>query len=76
MLLGLRVTVSLGQPEVDYLDNILILGQSDQKVVWFNISVYEVMCVGVFETHQHLVSQHEHCLETEPAGAEGEQFFK
>lgn len=67
MLLGLGVAVALGQSEVNYLYSVLILGQSDQEIVWFYISVDKVVRMDVLESLQHLLSQHENSLQRESA---------
>lgn len=76
MLLGLRISVALSQAKVHNVDNVLVLGQPDEKVVWLDVSVNEVVCVDLFQTLQHLVCEHEYGLERESARAECEQLFK
>lgn len=65
MLLCLRVSVSFGQPKVHNVDHVLVLGESYQEVVRFDVSVDEVVCVYLLKSLEQLVSQHENSLQTE-----------
>lgn len=42
MLSGLWVTEALGKTKVDHVDIMLLLADSDQEVVWFDVSVQEM----------------------------------
>ena len=47
-----------------------------QKVVWFDVSVYKVFTMYIFDPADHLISQHENCLDGEPSRAKSEQIFQ
>jgi hypothetical protein len=47
VLSSFRVTESLGQAEVDNVHIVLFLADSDQEIVWLNVSVKEM--TGVYE---------------------------
>ena len=57
MLLGLWVSVLFGHAKVDHVDDIgiLALGTSDQKVVWLDIAVNEVLFVNRLDTRELVV---------------------
>jgi len=76
VLLGLGVPLTFGQSEVHDVDRVLVLGESDQEIVGFDVPIDEVVCVHLLQPLQHLFGQHEHCLEVELAGAEGEEFLQ
>ena len=57
-----RIFVALRQPEVNYVDNVLLLAQANQKVVWLDVSVQEAILVHEFDSLQHLDGQHQHCF--------------
>ncbi len=42
VLASLRVSESLGKPEVDNVHVVLLLADTNQEVVWLDISVQEV----------------------------------
>lgn len=44
------IAVFLGQAEVDDVDQVALLAQPHQEVVWLHISVNEVLGVDVFNT--------------------------
>ena len=48
VLMRAGVTVFLGQAEVDDVDQVALLAQSHQEIVWLHISVDEVLGVDVF----------------------------
>lgn len=47
VLMCAGVTVFLGQAEVDDVDQVALLAQSHQEIVWLHISVDEVLGVNV-----------------------------
>ena len=48
MLTSLWVTEALGKTEVDNVDIVLFLSNSNQKVVWLDVSVQEVTRMNEF----------------------------
>lgn len=54
----------------------LLFANSDQEVVWFDVSVQEMPRVDELYPLQHLVGQHEHRLEAELSLAVIEQVFE
>jgi hypothetical protein len=52
MLAGLRVAEALGQTEIDDIHVMLLLADTDQKVIGLNISVKEVARVYEFNSLQ------------------------
>ena len=42
MLSGLWVTETLSQTKVDHIDVVLLFADSDQEIVWFDVSVKEM----------------------------------
>jgi len=67
VLLRLGVALAFGESEVHDLDDVLVFGQADQEVVGFDVAVDEVVRMHLLEALQHLVCNHEHGLEREPA---------
>jgi hypothetical protein len=50
VLMSLGVSVFLGQTEIDHIDNMRLLAQSDQKVVRLDISVDVVLAMHIFNS--------------------------
>jgi len=42
MLTGLRITEPLSKSEVNYVDIVLFFADTNQKIVWFDITVQKV----------------------------------
>mmetsp|Transcript_103033 Transcript_103033/g.272266 ORF Transcript_103033/g.272266 Transcript_103033/m.272266 type:complete len:220 (+) Transcript_103033:685-1344(+) len=76
VLLGLRVPVLFGQPEVDNVHLIGLLPQANEEVVGLDIAVDEILRMDVLNTVDHLVGQHEDRLQAELAAADVEQVFQ
>lgn len=76
MLASLRVSVSFCETEVHRVDIVLPFPYPNQKIVWFNISVEIQPRVNVFDSLDHLVSQHQHCFQRELPAALPEQLFQ
>lgn len=49
MLSSTRLSVSLGQTEVNNVDVVLLLANSNQEVIWLNISVQEMSGVDILD---------------------------
>jgi hypothetical protein len=56
MLTSLWVTEALGETKVNYVDVVLLFANSDQEVVWFDISVQEMTRMDKFNALKHLIS--------------------
>mmetsp|Transcript_9826 Transcript_9826/g.27635 ORF Transcript_9826/g.27635 Transcript_9826/m.27635 type:complete len:294 (-) Transcript_9826:96-977(-) len=76
VLLGLRVPVLFGQPEVDNVHLIGLLPQANEEVVGLDIAVDEILRMDVLNTVDHLVGQHEDRLQAELAVAETEEILE
>ena len=65
MLTRFRVSEPLSEAEIDYIDVVLLLADSNEEVIGLDVSVQEVARVDELDSLQHLVSQHKDCLEGE-----------
>ena len=59
------VPKSFGEPKVDNINVMLLFADADQKVVRFDVSVQKVTRVDELVPLQHLVGEHQDCLEGE-----------
>jgi hypothetical protein len=50
MLVGPGITIFLGQPKVNYVHKIAFLAKAHKKVVWFDVTMNEVLGVYVFNS--------------------------
>ena len=73
---GLRVTVLLGQTEVDDIDLVTTLADAHEEVVGLDITVDEGLGVDVLDAGDELVGQEQHGLQGELAVAEVEQVLQ
>ena len=64
------VAISLGEAEIDNVNNVLLFAMTDEEVIRFHISVNEVIIVQELESLDHLVRYHERRLDCEFALAE------
>ena len=62
---AISLDVSLGKTEVDEEDLVTGLVEADAEVIRLNVSVDEVSVVNVLNTSDHLVDQHQNCLQGE-----------
>ena len=62
---AISLDVSLGKTEVDEEDLVTGLVETDAEVIRLNVSVDEVSVVNVLNTSDHLVDQHQNCLQGE-----------
>ena len=60
MLACSGVLEPLRQPEIHHIDDVLILANSNEEIVRFDVSVKNALVVQIFYSLQHLVSDHEH----------------
>ena len=60
MLIGPRVFVPLGQAVVDDVHVVLSLSDTNQVVVWLDISMNKSARVNVLDPLNELICQHEH----------------
>lgn len=74
--MGLRVTVLLGETEIDDVDLIAPLTDAHQEVVRLDVTVDEGLGVNVLDPGDELVSQEKHRLQGELPVAEIEQIFQ
>ena len=76
VLPGLVVSVLLGQTKVNEEEFITVTSDSHQEVVWFDVSVDEVLVVDKLNPTNHLVCQHQDSLHGKPSRTEVEKVFK
>ena len=72
----LGVSEPLGKTEVNDVDEVLLLANADQEIVRLDVSVQKVSRVDKLKSLEHLVGQHQHCLQREAALAVVEQVFQ
>lgn len=70
------VAISLGEAEIDNVNNVLLFAMTDEEVIRFHISVNEVIIVEELESLDHLVRNHERRLDCEFALTEVECIFQ
>ena len=73
---SLRVTVFLGQAEVNNVDLISTLPNAHEKVIGFDVTVNKGFGVDVLDTRYKLISEEQHCLQGEFSVAEIEQILQ
>ena len=76
VLPGPVVAVLLCQAEIDEEQLVAVSADTHEEVVWFDVSVDEVLVVDVLDSADHLVCQHQDCLHGEAARAKVEEVFK
>ena len=59
------VSISFGKAEIDDINNILFLAVADQEVVRFHVPVDEMVIVQKLKPLNHLVGNHQSCLNRE-----------
>ena len=62
---AISLDVPLGKTEIDEEDLVTGLVETDAEVVRLNVSVDEMSVVNVLNTSDHLVDQHQNCLQGE-----------
>ena len=65
MLASLRVAEPLSQTEINNVYVVLLLADSNQEVVWLNITMEEVPRMDKLNSLEHLIGQHKHCFKGE-----------
>mmetsp|Transcript_91013 Transcript_91013/g.257707 ORF Transcript_91013/g.257707 Transcript_91013/m.257707 type:complete len:328 (-) Transcript_91013:336-1319(-) len=63
VLLRFWVPVLLCQPKVDHIYDVRLLLMADEEVVRFDVPVNEVLGVKILNPKEHLVRNHEDCLQ-------------
>ena len=76
MLPTLGIPVPFGQAEVNDVNVMLSLPDSNQEVVWLDIPVQEQSRVDVLDPLYHLISKHKHSLQRELPLAVVEQILQ
>jgi hypothetical protein len=77
MLTSFGVTVTLGEAEVNHMDDVmrLLLGDPDEEVIRLYISMDEVIVVKKLDSLEELVCYHKYRLQRELPLALSEQVF-
>lgn len=75
MLPGLGISESLRQSKVNKIDAGGLL-RPNQEVIWFDVSVKEVIRLDMLNPLQHLDKAHENSLERELSFTISKQFLK
>ena len=76
MEVGLRVTVFLGQSEIDNIDLVTTLADAHEEVVGLDIAVNEGLGVNVLNARDELISEKENSLQGELSVAEVEKILQ
>lgn len=63
VLAGLRVPETFGKTKIDDVNVMLFLPDTNEEVVWLNVTVEEVTGVHELDSLEHLIRKHEDCLE-------------
>ena len=58
VLLAFRISVLLGEPEIDHVDHVRLLSETDQEIIRFDIPMQKVLGVHVLHPVDHLVREH------------------
>jgi hypothetical protein len=64
-----RIFVALCQPKVNYVDNVLLFAEADQKVVRLYVAMNKAVQMDKLYPLKHLDGQHEHSLQRETTPA-------
>ena len=75
MLSCFWISVSLCKAKINNVNYILFLSMTYQKVVGFHVSVDKMVIVQKLKSLNHLVGNHQSCLDCEFALAEIESVF-
>lgn len=62
MFSSFGITEPFRQPEIDNIYKMLLLSDTNQKVVRLNVTMKKMSRVDELQSLQHLIRQHEHCL--------------
>lgn len=65
VLIRLKVFESLGQTEVDQINDVFSLATASHKVIWFYVSMDETLHMEKLNPRNDLICQHKHCLSIE-----------
>lgn len=69
------ISVSLRQTKVNDVNIVLSLANSNEEVIWFDVSVKKESGVNVLYSLNHLISEHEDSLQRELSLAVIEEVF-
>lgn len=75
VLVRSRISVFLGESEIDNVNHRLSLPESDEKVIRLYITVNEGLCVHILQTAEELIRQHQHRFELESSPTIVEQIL-
>jgi hypothetical protein len=76
VLACLGVSEALSEAEIDNINVVLFFADTNQEVIGLDITVKEVARVHKLDSLEHLVSEHEDCLERELALAVIKEILK
>lgn len=76
VLAGPVVSILLSQSEVDQEELVAVTPNTHQEVVWFDVTMNEILIVDVFNSSNHLIRQHEDSLHCESSGAKVEEILE
>ena len=71
-----RVSKLLGEPEIDYVDQISFFGEAHQEIIGLYVSMYEVLRVDVLDAADGLIGEQQDCFEAEFARAKVKQVLE
>ena len=60
-----RIAVSFAQTEIDDVDDVRLLSQTDHKVVGFHVAMNVVLAVEILQSENQFLRNHAHCLQGE-----------
>lgn len=67
--------ILFGETEIDNMHHVCTFSETDQKIVWFDVSVKEILCVQILDAVDHLVSKHYHSLQGEFSAAKTKEIL-
>lgn len=76
MKVGLRVTVFLGQPKINYIDLVSTFSNTHEEVVWLDVSMNEGFGVDIFNARDELIRQQKYRFQGEFAVAKVEKILQ
>ena len=76
MLTGAVIPELFGQTIVDEEEFITVSSNSHEEIIWFNVSMNEILVVQEFDSSDHLIGEHEHGFHGESSWTKVEQIFQ
>ena len=76
MLAGTVVPEFLGQSVINEEKFVTVSANSHEEIIWFNVSVDEVLIMDEFDPTDHLVGKHQHRFHGESPWTEIEQILQ